>query len=269
MDTLATPDAWEQPGLDLEEDDPLAAGLSTPLAVPDPGDAKTYDKGEWATPQWLFDRYDEIHGFTLDTAANAVNAKCPRFCVTPQESLRLLAEHGAAIQRPDGSLALPDGRMALVDGLAQSWAGETVWVNPPYSPKGAVVPWLEKAHAEAQRGATVVMLLLADTSTNWYHDLVVPLASEYELLRGRVTFVHPVTGEEGSAPKFGSLVAVFRPPSAPAPMPVPLAALAPPPDLADRLRRWARHIPPFLTNDTAKRLVLQLLPEETPGGAAP
>lgn len=265
MDILA-PEAWEQPELALEEDR-LATGLSTPLAVPDAGDAgdaKTFDTSEWATPQWLFDRYHAIYRFTLDGAANSANAKCPKFCVTQKEALRLLAEHGSDVQSPDGALHLLDGRVALADGLAQNWAGETVFLNPPYSPKGAIPPWCEKARDEALRGATVVMLLLADTSTDWYHDLVAPHA-EVEFLRRRVRHVHPITGEVSpGTPKMGSLIAVYRPGLAPAPIPMPHPDLAspipmPPADLVERCRRWACHELPYITTPTARRDLLNLL----------
>ena len=58
---------------------------------------------EYSTPPWLFDHLNEEFHFTLDAAALPETAKCVRF-FTPQD-----------------------------DGLSQSWAGEVVWLNPPFS----------------------------------------------------------------------------------------------------------------------------------------
>ena len=54
------------------------------------------------------------------------------------------------------------------DGLAQSWAGETVFCNPPYSRKtksnAGQIAWVEKCYKEAQGGIIVVMLISAHGS---------------------------------------------------------------------------------------------------------
>jgi len=59
--------------------------------------------GEWATPQDLFDVLHAEFGFTLDPCATAENAKCPKFYTWEGHN-----------------------------GLWQSWAGERVFLNPPY-----------------------------------------------------------------------------------------------------------------------------------------
>ncbi len=60
-----------------------------------------------------FGKFDSWLGpFTLDVAASDRNAKCSRYFTFTQ------------------------------DGLRQSWAGERVWCNPPYSRIG---PWIDKA----------------------------------------------------------------------------------------------------------------------------
>ncbi len=65
------------------------------------------------TPDDLFGKYHARHAYTVDAAAAPHNAKLPRFWT-----------------RKD-------------DGLAQSWDGERVWCNPPFS---RLEPWAEKAH---------------------------------------------------------------------------------------------------------------------------
>jgi len=86
------------------------------------------------------------------------------------------------------------------DGLG-SWAGERIFVNPPYSKPR---PWIEKAIEEWKKGKLVVMLLKADTSTNWFHDLILPYA-EIRFIRGRLHF-----SEKGPAP-FPSMIVIFKP----------------------------------------------------------
>jgi len=85
------------------------------------------------------------------------------------------------------------------DGLKEEW-GSSTFVNPPYT---GVTPWIEKALMESKRGKIVVMLLRGDTSTKWFHDLVLPNA-EIRFIRGRVKFKN-----HKPAP-FPSIIAIFR-----------------------------------------------------------
>jgi phage N-6-adenine-methyltransferase len=101
--------------------------------------------------------------FTLDVAAAAHNAKCPRYF---------------------------DRK---TDGLRQSWAGEAVWCNPPYS---AIEPWLIKAWAEAASTRGIVMLLPANrTEQKWWQRHVEPHRDRpgsglrVEFLPGRMRFI--------------------------------------------------------------------------------
>ena len=61
---------------------------------------------------------------------------------------------------------LSDGVLRSQDGLSD-WKDKT-FVNPPYS---NVLPWVEKAIKERQKGKRVVMLLKMDTSTKWFSRL--------------------------------------------------------------------------------------------------
>ena len=88
---------------------------------------------DWGTPAWLFDRLHEEFAFTVDAAAEAHNAKLPRFW--------------------DRS----------IDGLSQNWGSERVWCNPPYGRE--IVPWIRKAHES--RGLSV-LLVPARTDTAWW-----------------------------------------------------------------------------------------------------
>lgn len=101
-------------------------------------------------------------GFSIDVAASAENTKLPRFYTSEQ------------------------------DGLVQSWEGERVWCNPPYS---SIEPWVVKAHtADAE---LVVMLLPANrTEQGWWQRQVEPYRDRpggvrCEFMQGRLRFLKP------------------------------------------------------------------------------
>jgi phage N-6-adenine-methyltransferase len=136
---------------------------------------------EWATPVEVFATFDAEFKFTMDAAAKSWNAKVSDF-MSPE-----------------------------ANGLAQSWADEIVWLNPPYSDVGA---WLAKAYEESQRGATVVALVPCSPDRHWWADHVEGKVSEVRLLTrrtlrtGRVHFVKE-DGTSGRAP-FASAVLIYR-----------------------------------------------------------
>ena len=72
----------------------------------------------------------------------------------------------------------------LAFGLTREWHSPC-FVNPPFSRREPITPWLEKAHNEAQKGKTVVCLIPSRTDTRWWHDYVMK-ADEIRFLRGRL-----------------------------------------------------------------------------------
>ena len=129
---------------------------------------------EWATPQELFDALDKEFSFTLDPCATHENAKCAKYYTKEQ------------------------------DGLAQSWAGERVFMNPPYGKEAA--NWIAKAYVESNYAEVIVVLLPVRSDTAWFHDFIYGKA-EIRFLRGRVRFVGP-HGTAGSA-TFPSMIMVW------------------------------------------------------------
>jgi len=127
----------------------------------------------WATPQAFFDKLNDEFSFTLDPCATPENAKCERFYTKTD------------------------------DGLSQSWAGETVFCNPPYGRD--IGAWVKKSHDEALNGATVVMLIPARTDTAYFHDYIYNRA-EIRFIRGRLKF-----GDAVNSAPFPSMVVVYRP----------------------------------------------------------
>ena len=135
------------------------------------------NRHDWGTPDEIFDPLNNEFGFTLDPCATPENAKCEKF------------------------YTLDD------DGLSHSWAGEVVFMNPPYGRE--IKKWIKKAYEES-RHSVVVCLIPSRTDTAWWHDYCMK-ADEIRFLRGRVRFV----GGSSSAPFPSAIVVLglarFRP----------------------------------------------------------
>jgi len=145
------------------------------------------DIDDRATTPDLFMLYDNQWHFTIDVAAAAHNTKCERFYDK------------------------------ATDGLSQSWAGETVWCNPPYSD---IKPWVAKAWLECSTANGIVMLLPANrTEQTWWQDLVEPHRDRpgsplrVEFLKGRIRFIKAGHDRVGSneRPPFGICVLTWEP----------------------------------------------------------
>lgn len=141
-------------------------------------------KEDWCTPADFFKKLDDEFHFTLDPAATEKSAKCKKF-YTPED-----------------------------DGLSKSWAGETVFCNPPYGRD--ISKWVQKGYEESLNPDTVVVMLIPSrTDTSYWHDYIFNKASDIRFIRGRLTFTdedgNPNTDGKGhvnSAP-FPSAVIVY------------------------------------------------------------
>ena len=139
----------------------------------------------WDTPRDFFDRLNSEFNFTLDPCCYEHSAKCSKF-FTPE-----------------------------IDGLSQSWAGETVFMNPPYG--RSIKDWVKKAYEESlNTNTTVVCLLPSRTDTKWFNNYILNTGAEVRFVAGRLKFENrslPSWKEDGShklspAP-FPSVVIVF------------------------------------------------------------
>lgn len=128
------------------------------------------DRNQWTTPRELFDLLNAEFHFTHDAASWPGNELAPAI--------------GA-------------------NALREPWSG-TVFVNPPYAGRELAM-WIRKAWEEAQRGATVVVLVPVRTSVAWWHDYA--LQAQIRFLRGRLKF-----GAARVNAPFDSAVLVFYPP---------------------------------------------------------
>lgn len=131
----------------------------------------------WRTPPALYLALAQEFDFTIDVAAAESSAQCDRY-----------------FDKED-------------DALAQTWAGERVFCNPPYGRE--LDRWVKKAVHEAQEnGALVVMVLPARTGNRWFHSWCLP-HGEIRFIRGRLGF--SVGAHHKSRAPFDSMVVVFRP----------------------------------------------------------
>ena len=127
---------------------------------------------EWSTPKEVFEELDREFHFTLDPCATAENTKCLKYYTKDQ------------------------------DGLKNSWGGESVFCNPPYSD---INKWVEKCYRESLKPGTIVVLLIpARTDTKYFHRWIYHRA-EIRFIKGRLRF----GGVKNSAP-FPSMVVIFR-----------------------------------------------------------
>jgi phage N-6-adenine-methyltransferase len=119
------------------------------------------DSDRWETPRHIFESLNKRFRFFLDAACTKDNCLCP---------------NGFYFDLGD-------------DGLTENWkrqAGKRfIWLNPPFSQAGL---WVRKA---CESECNVVVIVQADTGTNWWHDFVAGKASEIIFYRGRVQFRHP------------------------------------------------------------------------------
>jgi site-specific DNA-methyltransferase (adenine-specific) len=139
------------------------------LAIADPH----IQKDMWATPGCIFSPLDQEFQFTLDPCCTIETRKCDRY-FTPEEN-----------------------------GLIQSWAGESVFVNPPYS-RGNIDKWMAKCCEEAKTAKVIVALIPVSTSARWFHNYVWGKA-ELVFYQGRIRFI----GAPHTAP-FSSMLAIYR-----------------------------------------------------------
>jgi phage N-6-adenine-methyltransferase len=147
------------------------------------------------TPEVFEPLAERFRGFTLDVAAAVHNTKCDRYFTTAD------------------------------NGLAQSWAGERVWCNPPYS---AIEPWVRKANAEAENCPVIVMLLPANrTEQGWWQRQVEPYRDKpggllrVEFLPGRLRFLKRGQAiiQPNERPPFGCCLLIWSADAYPVPMP--------------------------------------------------
>lgn len=144
---------------------------------------KSPESDRWGTPWEVFNALDKRFDFTVDVAADSSNYKLPHY-----------------YDETD-------------DGLAQSWGGERVFCNPPYS---QIEKWVTKAWIANWDHVPVVMLVPANrTDQPWWQRWIEPSRDSgnslrVEFLPGRIHYLDPATGEPSKQrPMFGSCLLIW------------------------------------------------------------
>lgn len=115
-------------------------------------------RDDWETPSSLFNELNQKYHFTLDPCATHKNAKTKKYYTQEQ------------------------------DGLNQSWEGERVFCNPPYSKAGKQDEWIRKCYEESLKPNTIVVALIpARTDTKRFHQYILGKA-EITFIQGRLFF---------------------------------------------------------------------------------
>lgn len=153
-------------------------------------------------------------------------------CVLPEFFEPLHAQHRFTIDAAasDDNHVLPRYWTREQDALSQSWLGERVWCNPPYSDIG---PWVEKAWlAMEEEGCHLVVMLLPANrcEQGWWQTHVEPFRDQpvpapagqwrrrwfrlsARFLPGRMRFKHPVAWScpaKGDRPPFGCVLLTWE-----------------------------------------------------------
>lgn len=123
--------------------------------------------------------------FTVDAAASDENRKCDRYYTVRE------------------------------DGLSQSWAGERVYCNPPYSD---ILPWVLKAWSERDAELSVLLLPANRTEQRWWQEGIEPYRDRpgsvlrVEFLPGRLRFLKAGQSEirPNERPPFGCVLCVWE-----------------------------------------------------------
>lgn len=148
------------------------------------------------TPACVFDPLNAEFSFTLDAAAGEHNFKCTRHC------------------RLDGFWIGNVWASPVENGLVKTWAGERVWINPPFS---RLAPWVAKAWTDA---ADVVCMLLPNNRQEqpFWQDMIEPYRDRpgsiltTRFLRKRRPFLHMGQGignRTSKNPPFGLVVVIW------------------------------------------------------------
>lgn len=96
------------------------------------------------------------------------------------------------------------------DALEESWAGYgLVYCNPPYGRK--LKAWTSKIREQAAAGVEIIALTPARTDTLWFHEGLIPEATALLFWKGRMKFRDGLTGEQGDAATFPSLLTYLGP----------------------------------------------------------
>lgn len=133
------------------------------------------NRHNWMTPPELFEKLHEEMSFELDPCAETDNLGIHYF--TEKEN-----------------------------GLERSWCERVCFVNPPYGAEQK--KWIEKALKETR--SVSVFLIPARVDTKLWQELIFKKASHICFLKGRVSFIDPLTKKKTNPSPFPSALVLFN-----------------------------------------------------------
>jgi phage N-6-adenine-methyltransferase len=177
---------------------------------------------EWSTPPDFFAKVEEEFGpFDLDPCATAENAKAPKFYTKADDGLFKSWAGRVWMNPPYGNDEAPCKPDCSAKRCAkrkwhrtEHYYGSKSWVRRASGEfrsshqliRKAELAWLGRGDEyKPSRVDLVAALLPARTDTAWWHDYVIPYASEIRFIRGRLKF----GGAKNSAP-FPSALIIFK-----------------------------------------------------------
>lgn len=139
----------------------------------------TSKKQDWETPQWLYDRLNDLYQFDVDLACTTKNCKA-----------------SAGIYHDRNR-----------DSLCESWNYRSGFLNPPYG--AGLEKWLKKAVEETESGncGAIVALIPASTEIKAWQKYVWHQADVVTFLYGRVRF--ELGGKPAGSNVKGSALVVY------------------------------------------------------------
>ena len=144
-------------------------------------------KDDWGTPMLLFKKLHDEFNFCVDVCAEDNNALLDQYIGLDENALK---------EDWDTHCSIPHA--------ASRYYIHNFYMNPPYS---NVALFMERMAKESLKNKhnRYVALVASRTDTRWFHDWVLPIASEIRFIKGRLTF----SGALSTAP-FPSLVVVYN-----------------------------------------------------------
>ena len=96
------------------------------------------------------------------------------------------------------------------DGLTIDWK-ERNFCNPPFH---ETERWIRKLLLEREKGRRTVLLISCQTSTHYFHELILPNVNEIRFFAGRIRFQNQ-SGKKSAASPWPNILCIFRPLKAP------------------------------------------------------
>jgi phage N-6-adenine-methyltransferase len=151
------------------------------------------DKNSWSTPQYIFDWLNSRFDFDLDLCASDNNHKVAEYFTLKDNALLI-----------DWSKWAEAAALDITIPLKKQYSG---FCNPPYG-RGEIAPLIEKAVVEASKGFESVFLVPNTIEAAWAD--IDNAAEVIFITNGRLSFVHPLTGDPVAGNPKGSMILVYN-----------------------------------------------------------